>query len=198
MFQKVLVANRGEIACRVIRTCQKLGISTVAIYSDADREALHVQLADEAHHVGPAHVRESYLNIDKIVEVVRSSGADAVHPGYGLLSENASFVAALQDAGVVFIGPRSEAMELMGDKAAARAFAQRCGVPVVPGSDGPVETEDEAVALAEEIGYPILVKAAGGGGGIGMKVATKEKRLRKAFQECEKNFLGVTSFLLNG
>jgi acetyl-CoA carboxylase, biotin carboxylase subunit len=192
MFEKVLIANRGEIACRVIKTCRRLGIATVAVFSEADAESRHVELADEAHCIGSAHVRESYLSIDKIVDVATRTGADAVHPGYGLLSENPEFVERLTEAGIAFVGPRASSMRLMGDKAAARAFAEKCGVPVVPGSDGPVMDEDAAVALAEKLGYPMLVKAAGGGGGIGMKVATKEKRLRKAFQECQRR--GESSF----
>ncbi len=186
MFDRILVANRGEIAARVIRTCKKMGIYTIAVYSEADEGAPHTQLADEAHLIGPAHVAESYLNIDKIIEVAQEAGADAIHPGYGLLSENSDFVEEVENAGIVFIGPRSEVMEMMGDKVRAREIAREAGVPVVPGSNGPVADEDEAVAFAEEFGYPVLVKAAAGGGGIGMKVATSEKKLRKAVKACQR------------
>jgi acetyl-CoA carboxylase, biotin carboxylase subunit len=186
MFKKVLVANRGEIAARIMRTCKEMGVATVAIYSEADAGAPHTLLADEAFLVGGAHVTESYLNVDRIVEVVRETGADAVHPGYGLLSENARFVAAIEALGATFIGPSSAVMELMGDKARAREFAAQAGVPVVPGTPGAIASEDEGVAAAEQIGYPVLVKASGGGGGIGMKVAENEKKLRKAIQECQR------------
>lgn len=192
MFKKILVANRGEIAARIIRTCTRMGIATVAVYSEADEGAPHTQLADEAFLIGPAHVTKSYLNIDKIIEVIKETGADAVHPGYGLLSENSEFVAALEDAGVTFIGPASSIMELMGDKARARSFAQEAGVPVVPGTPGPITDDDEAVAFAEEVGYPVLVKASGGGGGIGMELAKKEKKLRKAIDKCRNR--GESSF----
>jgi acetyl-CoA carboxylase biotin carboxylase subunit len=186
MFKKVLVANRGEIAARIMRTCKKMGVETVAIYSEADAGAPHTLLADEAYLVGGAHVTESYLNIDKIVEIVVQTGADAVHPGYGLLSENARFVSEIEARGVTFIGPNAYVMGLMGDKARARAFAAEAGVPVVPGTPGAIADEDAGVAAAEQIGYPVLVKASGGGGGIGMKVAHDEKKLRKAIQECQR------------
>lgn len=186
MFDRILVANRGEIAARVIRTCKEMGIYTIAVYSEADEGAPHTQLADEAHLIGPAHVAESYLNIQKIIDVAEETGADAIHPGYGLLSENPEFVEEVENADIVFIGPRSEVMQLMGDKVGARDFAKAANVPVVPGSDGPVAGEDEAVAFAEEFGYPVLVKAAAGGGGIGMKVAKNEKKLRKAVKACQR------------
>jgi len=186
MFDKILIANRGEIAVRVIRTCQRMGIHTIAVYSEADADAAHVRLADEAHLIGPAPVGQSYLNMDRILEVARDTGAQAVHPGYGLLSENATFVEKIEQAGLVFIGPRSEVMDLMGDKAQARAFAEAAGVPVVPGSPGPVADEDAAVEAAAKLGYPVLVKAAAGGGGIGMKVAENDKKLRKAVASCQR------------
>lgn len=192
MFQKVLIANRGEISCRISKTLRDLGIASVAIYSEADKGAKHAKAADEAFLVGPAHVTESYLNIDRIIEVAIESGCDAVHPGYGLLSENSEFVQRVKSAGMTFIGPSEEVMKLMGDKAAARAFAIEAGVPVVPGTDGEIEGEDAAVEFAEEFGYPLLVKAAAGGGGIGMKLARKEKQLRKAVQECVRR--GESSF----
>ena len=186
MFKKVLIANRGEIAARIIKTCRRLGVGTVAIYSEADAGAPHTTLADEAYLVGPAHVTQSYLNIPAIIEVLKQTGADAVHPGYGLLSENSDFVAAVVEAGATFIGPSVQVMELMGDKARARAFAQQAGVPVVPGTPGAITTDEEALAFAQEAGYPVLVKAAGGGGGIGMKVATNDKKLIKAIEECRR------------
>ncbi|RVU48761.1 acetyl-CoA carboxylase biotin carboxylase subunit [Lujinxingia sediminis] len=182
MFKAVLIANRGEIAARIARTCKRMGIRTVAVYSEADEGAPHTQIADEAYLIGPAHVTKSYLNAERILEVAREAGVDAIHPGYGLLSENSDFVHAVEAAGIAFIGPRAEVMELMGDKARAREFAQKAGVPVVPGSDGVVADEDAAVALAETIGYPLLVKASAGGGGIGMNLAKNEKKLRKAVQ----------------
>ena len=191
MFQKILIANRGEIAARIARTCREMGIPSVAIYSEADAGAPHTEAADEAFLVGPAHVTKSYLDVDRVLEVAKESGADAVHPGYGLLSENAEFVERVEAAGLTFIGPSGDAMRLMGDKAEARAFAREADVPVVPGSDE-LADEEAAVAFAEEFGYPVLVKASAGGGGIGMKVATKEKKLRKAVQECQRR--GASAF----
>lgn len=191
MFERILIANRGEIAARVIRTCKRMGIYTIAIYSEADAQAPHVQLADEAHLVGEAPVAKSYLNMERIVEIAQASGAQAVHPGYGLLSENAEFVARVEAAGITFIGPRPEVMELMGDKARARAFAREAGVPVVPGSNGPVDGEEGAVAYAETIGYPVLVKASAGGGGIGMSMAENEKKLRKAVSTCQRRAMSA-------
>ncbi|MBA2663744.1 MAG: acetyl-CoA carboxylase biotin carboxylase subunit [Bradymonadaceae bacterium] len=186
MFDRILIANRGEIAARIARTCKRLGIHSVAIFSEADRGAPHTLIADEAHCVGPAHVLESYLNVERILEVVKDSGAQAIHPGYGLLSENTSFVARVEAAGVSFIGPSSEAIRLMGDKAQARAFATSVGVPVVPGSDGPVADEEAALVIAEQLGYPVLVKASAGGGGIGMNLATDEKGLKKAIKQSQR------------
>ncbi len=186
MFKKILIANRGEIARRIIRTCKKLGIATVAIYSEADEKSPFVLEADEAFLLGPPPVGESYLKQERILEILKESAADAVHPGYGLLSENADFVNSVNNLGVTFIGPSTEVMDQMGDKSAARAFALSADVPVVPGSEGAVADEEAAVKFAEEFGYPILVKAAAGGGGIGMKVATKEKKLRKAVAECQR------------
>jgi 3-methylcrotonyl-CoA carboxylase alpha subunit len=186
VWKKVLVANRGEIACRVLRTCRRLAIATVAVHSEADREAPHVAMADEAVAIGPAPVAESYLRIDRIVEAARATGAEAVHPGYGLLSENPAFARALEEAGIVFIGPPPPVLEAFGDKLRARAVAGEAGVAVTPGSDGPVDPADEAAlaAVAEKIGYPLLVKAAGGGGGIGMVVVDEPKRLARAAQSC--------------
>jgi acetyl-CoA carboxylase, biotin carboxylase subunit len=168
MFKKVLVANRGEIAVRVIRACEERGIATVAVFSDADRSALHVRYADEAYHIGPSPSRESYLRIDKIIDVARRSGADAIHPGYGFLSENAEFAAACKDAGITFIGPSADAIEKMGDKSTARATVARRGVPLVPGSEKGLR-DPELVAAAQTIGFPLMIKASAGGGGKGMR-----------------------------
>ncbi len=182
MFDSILIANRGEIAARIIRTCKSIGVRTVAVYSEADASAPHVAAADEAVEIGPAHVTKSYLNQEAVLQAAADHDVDAIHPGYGLMSENPEFVRAVEDAGLVFIGPRPEVMELMGDKARARAFAEEAGVPVVPGSDGPVENADEAKKIAESLGYPVLVKASAGGGGIGMNLAANEKKLEKAIK----------------
>jgi propionyl-CoA carboxylase alpha chain len=181
-FRKILVANRGEIAVRVIRSCRELGIRTVAIYSEPDRTALHVRMADEAHEVGPALSTASYLNQDRILKIARDSGADAVHPGYGFLSENAAFAEACAEAGVVFIGPSPLAIRLMGDKTAARALMSEAGVPMAPGTLDAVESPNDAAAVAEEIGYPVLIKAAGGGGGKGMRIVEDRSGLQRAME----------------
>ena len=167
-FHKVLIANRGEIAMRILRACHELGIATVAVYSDADRNAPHVRFADEAYHIGPSPARESYLVVEKILDVARRSGADAIHPGYGFLAENAGFARTCYEAGLVFIGPSPRAIEVMGDKLTARQTVQSAGVPVVPGTS-PGLSDDELLTAAEEIGFPILVKASAGGGGKGMR-----------------------------
>lgn len=191
MFDKVLVANRGEIALRVIRACQELEIPSVAVYSDADETALHVRHADEAVRIGPPPATKSYLNIEAIIRAAKETGAAAVHPGYGFLAENAAFAAACEEAGLTFIGPSPEAIEKIGDKSAARRLAQEAEVPVVPGSEQ-TSSADEAVETAGEIGYPVMVKAAAGGGGRGIRVAKNEEELRKAVQvakqEAEKAF----------
>jgi acetyl-CoA carboxylase, biotin carboxylase subunit len=191
MLKKVLVANRGEIALRVVRACQELEIPAVAVYSDADEEALHVRHADEAVNIGPPPAGKSYLNVEALIEAAKESGADAVHPGYGFLAENASFAAACRDAGLEFVGPSPEAIERMGNKSAARRIALEADVPVVPGSED-APSGDDAVETAEEIGYPVMVKAAAGGGGRGIRVAEDEEGLRKAVrvarQEAEKAF----------
>ena len=179
MFRKVLVANRGEIALRVMRACRELGIATVAVYSEADATALHVRYADEARCIGPAVATRSYLNIEALIQAARETGAEAVHPGYGFLAENAAFARACREAGLVFIGPSPEAIELMGDKAAARTLAREAGVPVVPGTPDKVSTE-EALAAAEEIGFPLMVKAAAGGGGRGIRVVERREELAGA------------------
>src|SRR5271169_6121639 len=168
MFGKVLIANRGEIAVRVMRTLREMGITSVAVYSDADRSSLHVRMADEAEHVGPSPSAESYLRIDRMIEAARKHGAEAIHPGYGFLSENAEFAAACEDAGLVFIGPSAESIRRMGSKTAARQTAVAAGAPVVPGTAHGV-TLDEARAFGAENGYPILLKAVAGGGGKGMR-----------------------------
>ena len=182
MFKKILIANRGEIACRVIRTAKKMGIATVAVYSDADANALHVREADEAVHIGPAPSNQSYIVIDKILEAIRKTGADAVHPGYGFLSENPAFAAALEKEGVAFIGPPVKAIEAMGDKITSKKLAAEAGVSTVPGHMGLIETADEAVRIASEIGYPVMIKASAGGGGKGMRIAWNDSEAREGFQ----------------
>src|SRR5512139_599467 len=171
MFDKILIANRGEIALRVLRACKELGISTVAVHSTADADAMHVRLADESVCIGPPPSKDSYLNIPALLSACEITGADAVHPGYGFLSENARFAEILEEHNITFIGPKSEHIRLMGDKIEAKATARRLGIPCVPGSDGPVLGEKEALKVAQKIGFPVLVKAASGGGGRGMKVA---------------------------
>jgi acetyl-CoA/propionyl-CoA carboxylase, biotin carboxylase, biotin carboxyl carrier protein len=200
MFSKVLIANRGEIAVRIIRACEELGIATVAVYSELDRDALHVTRADEAYLLGPGPANESYLVIDKILEVIEKSGAQAVHPGYGFLAENAAFAKALEDNGTVFIGPPSSAIEAMGSKTRARELMEKAGVPIVPGTTEPVETiEDAETIIADTIGYPVAVKAAGGGGGKGFRVALTADKLKDAFEgaarEGEKFFGDATVYL---
>jgi acetyl-CoA carboxylase biotin carboxylase subunit len=182
MFRKVLIANRGEIAVRVIRSLREMGIGTVAVYSDVDRTSLHVRMADEAEHVGPAASAESYLRIDKILDAAKKHGADAIHPGYGFLSENAEFAAACEDAGIVFIGPSSDAIRRMGSKTAARQAAIAVGAPVVPGIDHGI-TLDELRAFAKEHGFPILLKAVAGGGGKGMRRVDREADLESALRD---------------
>jgi len=179
MFKKILIANRGEIAVRIIRACQERGISTVAVYSDADRTALHMRYADEAYRIGPAPARESYLRIDRLIEVAQESGADAIHPGYGFLAENAQFAVACRDAGIVFIGPSPEAIAAMGDKITARETVAKAGVPLVPGSARDL-SDDALQSAAEKLGYPILVKASAGGGGKGMRLVHDPDNLAPA------------------
>ena len=182
MFRKILIANRGEIACRVIKTARKMGIATVAVYSDADRDALHVRMADEAVHIGPAPAAQSYIVIDRIMEAIRQTGAEAVHPGYGFLSENKAFAEALEAAGVAFIGPPSPAIEAMGDKITSKKIAQEAGVSTVPGYMGLIADADEAARIAGQIGYPVMIKASAGGGGKGMRIAWSESDAREGFE----------------
>jgi acetyl-CoA carboxylase biotin carboxylase subunit len=182
MFRKVLIANRGEIAVRVIRACRELGISPVAVYSQADRSALHVQMADEAYLIGPPRAIESYLGIERIIETALACGAEAIHPGYGFLAENANLARACEEHGVVFIGPTSTSIALMGDKTAARRAMQAAGVPVVPGTDHFLQDDDEARQIVSVMGYPVMIKAALGGGGKGMRLVYREHELPEALR----------------
>ncbi|WP_025846933.1 acetyl-CoA carboxylase biotin carboxylase subunit [Paenibacillus ehimensis] len=191
-FQKVLIANRGEIAVRIIRACRELGISTVAVYSEADRDALHVRLADEAYCIGPTASKDSYLNYTNLMSVATLTETDAIHPGYGFLAENADFAEICESCNITFIGPSPEAISKMGDKSVAKQTMKEAGVPVIPGSDGLVEDMDEAVRLGREIGYPIIIKATAGGGGKGIRLAENEEMLIQqittAQQEAQKAF----------
>ena len=192
MLKKVLIANRGEIACRAIRTCHQLGMKAVAVYSKVDQESLHVKLADEAYCIGSAQAQKSYLHIPSLLAVAKASGADAVYPGYGFLAENAIFARAVNNAGLIFIGPSPEAIENMGDKAIARKTMHQAGVAIVPGTENLIADEQEAKVIAEKIGYPVLIKAAAGGGGKGMRVVHGSselvKALRQAAAEAERSF----------
>ncbi len=182
MFNKVLIANRGEIALRILRACKELGIQTVAVHSTADANAMHVKLADESVCIGPPASRDSYLNVHEIMAACEITGADAIHPGYGFLSENAKFADILEAHNITFIGPSADHIRVMGDKIEAKKTAKRLGIPVVPGSDGEVRENDEAMRVASEIGYPVIIKAAAGGGGRGMKVVNSEKEMKQALQ----------------
>src|SRR3984957_20372314 len=200
MFTKILVANRGEIAVRVIRACEELGGGSVGVYSELDRDAPHVKRADEAFLLGPGPASESYLNVEKLVEVIGASGADAVHPGYGFLAENSAFAARLEELGITFIGPSASAIEAMGSKTRARELMAAAGVPIVPGTTSPVATVEDARRIIDsEIGYPVAVKAAGGGGGKGFRVALSADELEGAFEgaarEGEKFFSDATVYL---
>ena len=181
MFRKVLIANRGEIALRVIRACRELGVQTVAVYSEADRESLHVRFADDDVCIGPPPGRESYLNIPRLIAAAEITGADAIHPGYGFLAENAEFAETCAASNITFIGPTAEQIRVMGDKAAARKAMSDVGVPIVPGTPGPVEDADEALGFAEQIGFPVIIKAAAGGGGKGMRVANDADDFARSF-----------------
>ncbi|MAS42619.1 MAG: acetyl/propionyl-CoA carboxylase subunit alpha [Rhodobacteraceae bacterium] len=193
MFKKILIANRGEIACRVIKTARKMGIKTVAVYSDADKNALHVRMADEAVHIGPPPANQSYIVMDKILDAIKATGAEAVHPGYGFLSENPVFAKKLEDLGVAFIGPPASAIEAMGDKITSKKLAQEAGVSTVPGYMGLIADADEAVKISGEIGYPVMIKASAGGGGKGMRIAWNDQEAREGFQSSKneaKNSFG--------
>ncbi|HKL76100.1 MAG TPA: acetyl-CoA carboxylase biotin carboxylase subunit [Halanaerobiales bacterium] len=192
MFEKVLIANRGEIAVRIIRALHEMGIEAVAVYSEADKDSLHVQLADEAYCIGPANPAQSYLNIPSIISVAEVSGADAIHPGYGFLSENAHFAEVCESSGLNFIGPSSEVISLMGDKTKARETMINADVPIVPGTEKGLKDKEEAIEVAKKIGYPLIIKAAAGGGGKGMRIVHKESNLENAIQtaknEADKSF----------
>lgn len=177
MIKKLLIANRGEIAVRIIRACKELGIETVAVYSEADKEALHVQMADEAFCIGPKASKDSYLNVTNIVSVAKLTGTDAIHPGYGFLAENADFAELCEEVNVTFVGPSADAISKMGTKDVARETMKLAGVPIVPGSQGIINNAEEAVSLAGEIGYPVIIKATAGGGGKGIRVARTEEEL---------------------
>lgn len=196
MFKKILIANRGEIAVRIIRACHELGIDTVAVYSDVDRNSLHVRLADEAYLIGPAPSRDSYLRIDKIIDVARKSGTDAIHPGYGFLAEREDFAQACADEDIIFIGPSPSAIAKMGDKATARATVKAAGVNVVPGTEGEADLGDEElIALAPGIGFPLLIKASSGGGGKGQRevrnVEEMPALLKSARREAELSLIHI-------
>jgi acetyl-CoA carboxylase biotin carboxylase subunit len=193
MFKKVLVANRGEIALRVIRACKELDIETVAIYSEADRESLHVRFADDDVCIGPAPARESYLRIARIIAAAEITGADAIHPGYGFLAENAEFAETCAASNITFIGPTAQQIRVMGDKAAARKTMQEVGVPIVPGTPGPVEDVETALEFAREIGFPVIIKAAAGGGGKGMRVAKSEDEFARSFSLARSEALSAFS-----
>jgi acetyl-CoA carboxylase, biotin carboxylase subunit len=182
MFKKILIANRGEVALRVIRACRELGVQTVAVYSEADRESLHVRFADDDVCIGPAPARDSYLKIPRIIAAAEIVGADAIHPGYGFLAENAEFAETCAASNIAFIGPTAEQIRVMGDKATARNAMMRVGVPIIPGTPGPVEDADEALEFAREIGFPVIIKAAAGGGGKGMRVAAEPEDFTRSFQ----------------
>lgn len=189
MIKKVLIANRGEIAARIIRTCKKMGIATVAVYSDADQQAEFVSMADECFLIGPPRVNESYLNINKIIDVAKETKTDAIHPGYGFLSENEHFAKTCSTEGIIFIGPTSNVIKQMGSKIAARKLMKQAGVPIIPGTDGVVSTPQDALEIAKQIGYPIMLKASAGGGGIGMQVVQSDEALVKAFESNSKRAL---------
>ena len=182
MFNKLLIANRGEIACRVIRSAKRMGIRTVAVFSDADRDAPHTLMADEAVHIGASPSAKSYLLVERIIDACQATGADAVHPGYGFLSEKSALVSGLEDVGVAFAGPPAKAIEVMGDKITSKALAERVGVPTIPGFNEVLIDADDAVSHAREIGYPVMLKASAGGGGKGMRIATDDDECREGFE----------------
>lgn len=193
MFNKILIANRGEIAGRIIRTCKSLKIQSVAVYSEADAQALHVKMADEAYLIGGPRVSESYLNMDRIIEVAQKSKAEAIHPGYGLLSENATFARKCEEAGLIFIGPSPEVIEQMGSKITSRIAMEKAGLPIIPGSKQPLKDVEEAELVAIEMGFPVMLKASAGGGGIGIQLVNSAEELRKSYagnQTRAANFFG--------
>src|SRR5215471_19566883 len=191
MFKKILIANRGEIAMRILRACRELGIRSVAVFSDVDRKSLHVRLSDEAYRIGPAASRESYLCVDKIMDVARRAGCDAIHPGYGFLAENPHLARACSDAGLIFIGPSAEAMEALGSKTAGRQLARRSDVPTVPGTNDPIENPDQAFALAQSMGFPVLLKAVAGGGGKGMRLVTTSSDFAPAYRDASSEAMNA-------
>ena len=199
MFKKILIANRGEIAVRIIRACRDLGISPVGVYSEADRASMHVQLCDEAYGIGPASARKSYLDIEKIIETARSSGVDAIHPGYGFLSENSLFAQACEDSELVFIGPSAASIKLMGDKIMSRKMVEKAGVPTVPGTTAPLDSIEDALRQASNLGYPLMLKASAGGGGKGLRVVSNEEELTSLYEsasgEAESSFSDSTLYL---
>src|ERR1700674_4305595 len=191
MFKKILIANRGEIALRVICACKELGIRTVAIYSEADRHSLHVRFADEAICIGPPQLSQSYLNIPAVISAAEIANVEAIHPGYGLLSENANFAEVCRASGIKFIGPPPEVTRLMGEKEKARAAMKRAGVPILPGSDGIIASEGEALEWAAQVGYPVIMKASAGGGGRGMRIVRTEEELPGSFQAAQSEAAGA-------
>jgi len=191
MFKKILIANRGEIAVRILRACRELSICSAAVFSEVDRKSLHVRLADEAYSIGPAAARESYLNIEKIIGVARRAECDAIHPGYGFLAENAALPRACTDAGITFIGPSAEAMEALGSKTAGRQLARRSAVPIVPGTNDPIEKPDEAHALAQSMGFPVLLKAVAGGGGKGMRLVLSGAEFASAYRDASSEAMNA-------
>ena len=193
MFKKILVANRGEIACRVMKTARKMGIKTVAVYSEADKDAMHVTMADEAVCIGPAASKESYLVMDKIIAACKQTGAEAVHPGYGFLSENATFSRRLEEEGIIFIGPKHYSVEKMGDKIESKKLALAAKVNTIPGYNDAIDTPEQAVEIAKGIGYPVMIKASAGGGGKGLRVAFNDQEAFEGFSSCKteaKNAFG--------
>src|SRR5881227_2439318 len=186
MFKKILIANRGEMALRVIYACRELGIKTVAVYSEADEDSLHVRFADEDIRIGPARSADSYLNVPAVITAAEITGADAIHPGYGFLSESAYLAEVCEACHIKFIGPEPQVIRLMGDKARARRVMKKAGVPVLPGSDGPVETEDKAIKIAKDIGFPVIIKATAGGGGRGMRIVRMPGELPHAFKTAQR------------
>ena len=187
MFSKVLIANRGEIAVRIIRACRELGVQTVAVYSEADQEALHTQLADEAICIGPAKATDSYLNVQAVLSAPIVTNAEAIHPGFGFLSENSQFASMCEECNITFIGPKAETIDAMGNKINARQLMQKAKVPVIPGSDGVIDSVEEALTIAEEIGYPVMLKANAGGGGKGIRKVLSKEELPKHFTSARRS-----------